>query len=193
MEKNRRMTLILSGIALLVILVMGVLVYLISQQDMLAVDKDGDIVSLMRTSADDQFKIEADNHLRLFYSRFFTYEKSTYKNQVQLGLQLGDNSVKSLYETYVSNDWYKIVVNNDLDIESYVVGEIQFERVSDGLRFFCKGRMKITRAHIVEYRHLDLSGTIRRSAQGRVKFKNPHGMKIHGLVLRKNNTIQDGE
>ena len=188
LAKNQKMSLYFAGGGLVAFLVACVMVFQISQSDMLAIDKDGDIVSLTHTSSSEKFVIEADNHIRLFYSRFFTYDKSNYKIQTELGLLLSGTSIRRLYETYEKENWFDIVVNNDLILESYVTEPIQFKNTELGLFFVAKGEQKITRGEIIEYRHLDLEGYVIEHEVGRVKQKNPHGMKIVRSVLLNNNT-----
>lgn len=192
-NKNNRNSLIISCTSILAVVIMGVFTYKMSQQDLLAVDKDGDIVSLSRTSANEEFRIEADNHVRLFYDRFFSYDKTNYKDKVELGLHLGGNSVKRLYETYNSKNWYASVVNNDMVIESKVIGKIQFEKIDNGYRFYSKGEQIIKRGELTQRRQLDIKGVVEKSSQGRIEFINPHGMKIENLVITNNNIILENE
>ena len=112
------------------------MIYLVSKNNVMAVDKDGDIVSLTRTTEAEIMNIEADNHVRLFYDRFFSYNKSNYKQQVELGLHLAGISGKRLYETYSDKDWYSNVVNNDLLIQSKVMEDIEFLYYNGQLYFY---------------------------------------------------------
>lgn len=189
LKKNQITSYLFLGGGVLTFLIGCVMVYMSSQKDMLAVDKDGDVVSLTRTSSSEKFVIEADNHIRLLYSRFFSYDKSNYEEQVGLGLLLGGKALRNLYETYDNENWFDIIVNNDLIIESYVDAPIKFSERESGLFFVATGVQKITRADLIEYRHLDLEGYVVKHEVGRVKYKNPHGMKIVQLVLLNNKKI----
>lgn len=189
LDKNRKVTLFIVGMSFATCLIMGVLIYKVSKNNIMAVDKDGDIVSLTRTTESEMLTIEADNHVRLFYDRFFSYNKSNYKNQVELGLHLAGISGKRLYETYADKDWYSNVVNNDLLVQSKVIGEIEFLNENGQLYFYSKGLQKISRGDIVEYRHLDLRAKIARNNKGRIKKINPHGMIIDNIVITNNNRM----
>lgn len=189
LDKNRKVTLFIVGMSFATCLIMGVLIYKVSKNNIMAVDKDGDIVSLTRTTESEMLTIEADNHVRLFYDRFFSYNKSNYKNQVELGLHLAGISGKRLYETYADKDWYSNVVNNDLLVQSKVIGEIEFLNENGQLYFYSKGLQKISRGEIVEYRHLDLRAKIARNNKGRIKKINPHGMIIDNIVITNNNRM----
>ena len=168
---------------------MGALIYQVSKNNVMAVDKDGDIVSLTRTTEADMLTIEADNHVRLFYDRFFSYNKSNFKQQVELGLHLSGISGKRLYETYSDKDWYSNVVNNDLLVQSKVLGDIEFSYDNGSLYFYSKGLQKISRGEIVEYRHLDLRAKIIKNNNGRIKKLNPHGMIIDNIVILNNDRM----
>lgn len=192
MSKNTRMGMIMAFSGFFTTLVMGFLIYNVSKNNMMAVDKDGDIVSLMRTSEDNLMKVEADNHIRLFYDRFFTYDKSTYQKQTELGLHLTGPSGRALYETSVAKNWYNKVVNNDLEVESSVLGDIDLFMVGGVLAFEAKGLQKIKRGGIVEYRKLDIKGIIYQNDDGRIRTLNPHGMKIDDIVITDNSKMEDG-
>jgi hypothetical protein len=189
LDKNRKVTLFIISMSFATCLIMGFLIYQVSKNNVMAVDKDGDIVSLTRTTEAEVMTIEADNHVRLFYDRFFSYNKSNYKDQVELGLHLSGLSGKRLYETYTDKDWYSNVVNNDLLVQSKVLEEIEFLYENGHLYFYSKGLQKISRGDIVEYRHLDLRAKIVRNNKGRLKKLNPHGMIIDNIVITNNNRM----
>lgn len=192
MAKNTRMALIMAFSGFVTTLIMGFLIYNVSKNNMMAVDKDGDIVSLMRTSEDNVMMVEADNHIRLFYDRFYTYDKSTYEKQVELGLHLTGQSGRVLYETYKAKNWYNKVVNNDLEIESAVIGNIRMNMAGSVVLFEAEGLQKTKRGSLIEYRKLNIKGTIYQSKDGRVKSLNPHGMKIDDIVITDNSLMEDG-
>lgn len=189
LDKNRRVTLFIISISFITCIIMGALIYQVSKNNVMAVDKDGDIVSLTRTTEADMLTIEADNHVRLFYDRFFSYNKSNFKQQVELGLHLSGISGKRLYETYSDKDWYSNVVNNDLLVQSKVLGDIEFSYDNGQLYFYSKGLQKISRGEIVEYRHLDLRAKIVKNNNGRIKKLNPHGMIIDNIVILNNDRM----
>lgn len=189
LDKNRKVTLFIISMSFLTCIIMGVLIYRVSKNNVMAVDKDGDIVSLTRTTEAEMLTIEADNHVRLFYDRFFSYNKSNYKQQVELGLHLAGISGKRLYETYKEKQWYSNVVNNDLLIQSKVLGDIEFSYDNGQLYFYSKGLQKISRGQIVEYRHLDLRAKIVKNNNGRIRKLNPHGMIIDNIVILNNDKM----
>ena len=189
LDKNRKVTLFIISMSFLTCIIMGVLIYRVSKNNVMAVDKDGDIVSLTRTTEAEMLTIEADNHVRLFYDRFFSYNKSNYKQQVELGLHLAGISGKRLYETYNQKQWYSNVVNNDLLIQSKVLGDIEFSYDNGQLYFYSKGLQKISRGEIVEYRHLDLRAKIVKNNNGRIRKLNPHGMIIDNIVILDNDRM----
>lgn len=189
--KDFRLALIIGLSGFVTTLVMGGMLYHVSKNNMMAVDKDGDIVSLMRTSEDAVRMIEADNHIRLFYDRFFSYNKSNYEQQVELGLHLCGLGGKLLYEAYRDKNWYNSVVNNDLEVESFVVGDIRMEYINGVLTFQADGMQRITKGKIVEERKLDITGNIFPSKGGRVAKLNPHGLKIDNIVITDNSKVDN--
>lgn len=189
LDKNRKVTLLIISMSFLTCIIMAVFIYKVSKNNVMAVDKDGDIVSLTRTTEAEMLTIEADNHVRLFYDRFFSYNKSNYKQQVELGLHLAGISGKRLYETYSQKQWYSNVVNNDLLVQSKVLGDIEFSYDNGQLYFYSKGLQRISRGEIVEYRHLDLRAKIVKNNNGRIRKLNPHGMIIDNIVILNNDRM----
>lgn len=177
---------IISVFSIVAVVVMAVLLYLNNQKGAYVLDNQGDIAFGSKVNENDLFLIEVDNHLRLFYARFFNYDKSNYKEQLELGLYLGGASVKRLYETLEAKGWYSQMVNHDLISTAYIE-DIQTKVVSNNVaEFYVKGVQIIKRGDLEEKRHLDIKGIVEKSPNGRVKFKNPHGMLIDNLVVQDN-------
>ncbi|WP_315103274.1 hypothetical protein [Capnocytophaga sputigena] len=177
---------IISVFSVTAVIIMAVLLYMNNQKGAYILDNQGDIAFGSKVNENDLFLIEVDNHLRLFYARFFNYDKSNYKEQLELGLYLGGVSVKRLYETLEAKGWYSQMVNHDLISTAYIE-DIQAKVVSNGVaEFYVKGIQIIKRGDLEEKRHLDIRGVVKKSPNGRVKFKNPHGMIIDNLVVQDN-------
>lgn len=177
---------IISVFSVTAVIIMAILLYMNNQKGAYILDNQGDIAFGSKVNENDLFLIEVDNHLRLFYARFFNYDKSNYKEQLELGLYLGGVSVKRLYETLEAKGWYSQMVNHDLISTAYIE-DIQAKVVSNGVaEFYVKGIQIIKRGDLEEKRHLDIRGVVKKSPNGRVKFKNPHGMIIDNLVVQDN-------
>ncbi len=177
---------IISVFSVTAVIIMAILLYMNNQKGAYILDNQGDIAFGSKVNENDLFLIEVDNHLRLFYARFFNYDKSNYKEQLELGLYLGGVSVKRLYETLEAKGWYSQMVNHDLISTAYIE-DIQTKVVSNGVaEFYVKGVQIIKRGDLEEKRHLDIRGVVKKSPNGRVKFKNPHGMIIDNLVVQDN-------
>ena len=125
----RSFALIISTISFVLATFLAIMIYQVSQNKILVVDGQGDILSASKTSEEAVFQIEADNHIRLFYSRYFSYDKTNYKQRVESGLSLAGKSAITLYETLKLKGWYDKIINNDLMIESYVQN-IKFYNIS---------------------------------------------------------------
>jgi len=181
----RNLALVISICSLLIALVLGILIVSVSNNNMLLIDKDGDIASAVKINENDYFFIEADNHVRLFYGRFFTYNRDNYKQQIELGLNLCGSSAKRLYETFKEKGWFDAVVNNDYTIESIVLGDVQFQQVSaNSILFLAEGIQTISKDGLKQIRKLNIKGKIVKDQ--RIKIKNPHGLKITDLVIVNN-------
>ncbi len=191
LDKNRRITMITVFSSAIVTLIMGCLIYQTSKHNLLAVDKDGDIVSLTRATESELMIVEAENHIRLFYDRFFNYNKSNYKERVESALHLTGKSGKRLYETYRLKNWYNNVINNDLILTTKIVKDVQFHYSKGKLTFKVYAVQRISAGNIAEYRHLDIRGRIIKASNGRIRKLNPHGMLIENIVITNNSKCDD--
>jgi len=187
----RAFSVFVSVCSFVTVIILGILIYTVSQNKIMVVDGEGDILFASKTTESSVFKIEADNHIRLFYSRFFSYDKTNYKNRVEAGLSLSGKSALNLYETLNIKGWYDKVINNDLIIEAYVQN-IQFfeDKKNTVLSFNAKGFQKVIRGSFVEVRNLDIKGTISKHPSGRVMEINPHGLIIDNIVVLDNSEIK---
>lgn len=188
----RSFALIVVIISLLLTLFLGAMIFIVSQNKIMVVDGQGDILSASKSSEEGVFQIEADNHIRLFYSRFFSYDKNNYKQRVESGLSLAGKSSITLYETLKIKGWFDKIVNNDLMIESYVQ-TIKFFNQDGQLKFESKGFQKVIRGDFTEIRNLDLKGTVGKNSSGRVMEINPHGLIIDNISIIDNSVINSNK
>ena len=186
----RSFALIISTISFVLATFLAIMIYQVSQNKILIVDGQGDILSASKTSEEAVFQIEADNHIRLFYSRYFSYDKTNYKQRVESGLSLAGKSAITLYETLKLKGWYDKIINNDLMIESYVQN-IKFYNQDGQLYFQSKGFQKVIRGNVTELRNLDLKGSISKNSSGRVLEINPHGMIIDNISIIDNSQVNN--
>lgn len=186
----RSFALIISTISFVLATFLAIMIYQVSQNKILVVDGQGDILSASKTSEEAVFQIEADNHIRLFYSRYFSYDKTNYKQRVESGLSLAGKSAITLYETLKLKGWYDKIINNDLMIESYVQN-IKFYNQDGQLYFQSKGFQKVIRGNVTELRNLDLKGSISKNNSGRVLEINPHGMIIDNISIIDNSQVNN--
>lgn len=186
----RSFALIISTISFVLATFLAIMIYQVSQNKILVVDGQGDILSASKTTEEAVFQIEADNHIRLFYSRYFSYDKTNYKQRVESGLSLAGKSAITLYETLKLKGWYDKIINNDLMIESYVQN-IKFYNQDGQLYFQSKGFQKVIRGNVTELRNLDLKGSISKNSSGRVLEINPHGMIIDNISIIDNSQVNN--
>lgn len=184
----RSFALIISCISLLLGAFLGGLIYQVSQNKILVVDGQGDILSASKSTEEAVFQIEADNHIRLFYSKYFSYDKTNYKARVESGLALSGRSAITLYETLKLKGWYDKIITNDLMIDSYVQN-IKFFNQDGQLYFQSKGFQKVIRGDFTELRNLDLKGSISKNSSGRVMETNPHGLIIENISIIDNTVV----
>ena len=181
--KAQRLTLLALIIALLSVLsAIGYSFYIYNQTSnkVFVLDEGGDINPATKTDGFSQLAAEGDNHLRMFYSTFFSYDPVNVETQVAKGIELGGEDVKNLWKVYTQKNWYNKVKQANIIIEA-VVDSTFFDFKSTPYRAKVYGR-QIRRSGNEESTY-SLNMTCDLIKVSRVKSKNPHGLLIDNIIL----------
>lgn len=182
-------------IALIVLFISGLLsagtvFYAISKsnENIFVLDKEGDINPAYKTINNDNLEIEADNHIKMFYDTFFTYDKINVDLQVKRGLELGGKGLKDLWKVYRQQNYYNQIKQNNMIIKA-TVDSIKFDLRNSPYKARVYGKQKLQSGEIIENRHLNMDLTFVKTA--RVKGKNPHGLSIEYIFIKNQNVIEE--
>lgn len=182
-------------IAIIVIVFSGILsagtvFYAISKsnENIFVLDKEGDINPAYKTINNNNLEIEADNHIKMFYDTFFTYDKINVDLQVKRGLELGGKGVKDLWKVYRQQNYYNQIKQNNMIIKASV-DSIKFDLRKSPYKARVYGKQRLQSGEIIENRHLDMDLTLIKTA--RVKGKNPHGLSIEYIFIKNQNVIPE--
>jgi len=151
-----------------------------SNDNIFVLDDKGDINPVYKTANYDNIEIEADNHIKMFYDTFFTYDKINVDRQVKKALELGGKGVKDLWKVYKQQNYYNKVKQNTMIIKS-VVDSIKFDLSKSPYKARVYGTQRLQSSNIVEYRNLNMDLTFIKTT--RVKGKNPHGLSIEYIYI----------
>lgn len=157
-----------------------------SNDNIFVLDDDGDINPAYKSGNLKNLEIEADNHIRMFYHTFFSYDKINVNKQVQKGLELGGIGVKNLWKVYRQKNYYNQIKQNNMIINS-TVDSIKFDLRKSPYKARVYGKQKLQSGNIVEYRNLNMDITFIKTS--RVKNKNPHGLSIEYIYIRNQDII----
>lgn len=144
-------------------------------------DGDGDINPATKSNRENQLSAEADNHLRMFYATFFSYDPNNIETQITKGLELGGEDVKTLWKVYTKKNWYNKVKQANIIIES-VVDSTFFDFSKSPFRAKVYGRQ--IRKSGNEQSTYSLNMTCDMIQVSRVKLKNPHGLLIDNIIIQ---------
>lgn len=158
-----------------------------SNDNIFVLDDKGDINPAYKSGNRANLEIEADNHIRMFYDTFFSFDKINVDSQVKKGLELGGKGVKDLWKIYRQDNYYNQVKQNNMIIKS-VVDSIKFDLRISPYKARVFGVQKLQSGTITEYRNLDMDITLIKTA--RVKNKNPHGLSIEYIFIRNQDVIK---
>jgi len=158
-----------------------------SNDNIFVLDDKGDINPAYKSGNRANLEIEADNHIRMFYDTFFSFDKINVDSQVKKGLELGGKGVKDLWKIYRQDNYYNQVKQNNMIIKS-VVDSIKFDLRTSPYKARVFGVQKLQSGTITEYRNLDMDITLIKTA--RVKNKNPHGLSIEYIFIRNQDVIK---
>lgn len=186
LRKFAFLSIVVSSVTVLISVIGMIYFYHLSSVNTYVLDKDGNIASAFKEDLSGQKEVEIDNHIKMIYGSFFTYNASNYKKQVEKGLNLMGEQGRLLYQTYSQNNWYNMVVQNSLDVTG-VVDSIKINSAVKPYQFESYGRQFIKRFNVVEVRALNTRGVI--YDVSRVKEKNPHGLRAE-LNITDNRTLR---
>lgn len=165
----------------------GALVYIFieSSGNIFVMDKGGNIATAFKKDIEGEKKAEIDNHMRMIYDTFFTYDSNNVKSQTAKGLSLMGEEGRLLNQTYISSGWYNNVIQNNLSSTSYI-DSIKIDASKEPYQIQAYGKQRIRRFNIEEVRELDVTGSLYNVA--RVIEKNPHGLEA-SFKITDNRTI----
>lgn len=129
---------------------------------------------------------EYENHIKLFYAKFYAYDEGSYEQNINDALCLIGESGKQLYQFNVINRVYEKVVQHNMVVQSCVDAiEINMNTIP------AQGQVK-ARQFIqcgdqpVRVQRLDAVFQLRDVARYR---KNPHGVRIENFVITDNSFV----
>ncbi len=157
-----------------------------SKNNIYVLDGDGDINPAYKSRGKDNLEIEADNHIKMLYSTFFTFDKINVNEQVGKGLELGGKGLKDLWKFFKQQNYYNKVKQTNIIVKSKV-DSIFFDLRNSPYKARVYGTQSIQSGEITNYRHLDMDLTFIKT--NRVKGKNPHGLSIEFIKIFNNNAI----
>lgn len=160
-------------------------VYQTASNNIYVVDKGGAIVSAFKKDLQGEKKAEIDNHVRMIYNIFFTYDPNNVKSQTTKALPLMGEQGRLLNQTFINSGWYDNAIQNNLISEAFV-DSIKIDVNREPYQFQSFGKQKIRRFNKIEIRALNLSGSLVNVS--RVIEKNPHGLQAN-FKITDNRTI----
>jgi len=149
-------------------------------------DNEGDINPAYKSNIKDDFKAEADNHIKMFYHTFFTYDPQNVEMNLAKGLELGGKSVKDLYKLYKQKNFYNQIKQKNIIIKSQV-DSIKFDLSKKPFFARVYGKQKIISGSHEQERFLNMDCNLYRVS--RVRGKNPHGILIDNVIITNNKLI----
>jgi conjugative transposon TraK protein len=145
-------------------------------------------VTLRAVSVLENRPVEARSHVDLFHRSFFDLDpdREVIDRNIARALSLGDQSVRTLYQDYEEDHFYRklIASNTSQDI---TVDSIRITMSEYPYHFRCSGQLTITRPSSIVTRSLITEGYFRdvqRSAS------NPHGFLIERFRVVENNDLR---
>lgn len=152
-----------------------------SFERLLAITDTGEVFSPKMIKLENQFSLEAINHIKTFLEYFFSYDQNNYLRRIKKTLLLGDASVKLAYEKRKNKEYiYSSTVENSIlskILFSAIANEIMLEYKKDHTwGFFIETQLQIDTSGKKDLFLLKAKGTLQKTKrQIRV---NPHGLLI---------------
>jgi hypothetical protein len=162
----------------------GIVLYLVLHQRVYVISKTGGIWESQSESRDNPqiLFIEADDHMRKFYSTFLSFTHLDYKEQTgERSYGLGGNIIKEFRQSLVAKGFYNDIVVNNYRVVSTVDKVKLIGLEGDRLSLTVTGSMVLKNDYIEERRAMNLNVVL--VIIPRVAVKNPHGLSIEDISL----------
>lgn len=133
---------------------------------------------------------EYENHVKLFYSLFFSYDENNYKQHIDDALYLIGDSGKALYKLYQDNHLYAQIMQNNLIVDTKVDAiDINMDKLPKEGTVYARQFIKNTAQSEQEITIQNMHATFSLHDVARSR-KNPHGIKLDHFTIFNNERIQ---
>ncbi len=162
-------------------------VYQTSLNSHFAVNTNGEIIPLAFINERNNFEVEAQHDLQLFFEAFYSIDQTSFEDNIEKALWLGDDSVKERFLQKQSEGFYNEMIANSLiqkvqHIESVVNTQSPYD-------FKTSLILSLQRASITDYYEIVVSGNIV-LLDTRHFPENPHGMLITNFFEESQKKIE---
>ncbi len=163
----------------------------VSKQQMLTIDKEGNLYSGVASSRSSNILIEAESHVRSLHQLFFSFdpERDVINEHKEKWIYLADKSALVQFDQLEESGYYQNIIVSSISsrLENIKIDVEKGENASY-LLFNFTATQKLTRSSSVSYRNLITSGRLRildnRTAN------NPHAMMVENWKIVDNTTIK---
>ena len=133
---------------------------------------------------------EYQNHVKLFYSLFFSYDENNYKDHIEDALYLIGDSGQALYALYQDNHLYDQILQNNLIVEAHVDSIcIDMDKLPRQGVVYARQFIKNTAHNASQTTIQNMHASFSLQDVGR-SSKNPHGVKLDNFSIFNNDRMQ---
>ena len=145
-------------------------------------------VSLRAISVTDNRPVEAYNHVDLFHRSFYTLDpdRAVIDFNLNRALSLGDNSVRTLFQDYEENSYYRKLIASNTS-QRIAIDSISLDMNTYPYEFTYTGKLTITRTSSIATRTLVTRGVMRDVQRSKT---NPHGFLIERYQVTENDDLR---
>ena len=180
LKRNRAITIgaiVIACVTIVSAFVFAFSVYTYQMNHALTIDQSGDLLPLKYIDINESYKIEAAHHIEMFHRYFYSYDKSSFKTQIDKALWLADETAENIYLLLQNEKWFERVVQFNIiqDIEIHP-GNILIETDKLPFIFRASSIVRIGQFGKVNSYQLETSGAV--TKVHRNYPLNPHGLLI---------------
>lgn len=159
-------------------------------EKIILVDTKGQVLEGTVIDSKDGRVYEYENHVRLFYTYWYSFSEASFKKNIESGLKLIGEKGKELYNEYKDQNVERLLTEKNLQCETQITN-IKIDMNTIPVSGYIEGIQTIRRAKGIISRNLNIRFTLY-DTDSRTR-ENIHACKIDSWEIYESSIIKDSD
>lgn len=156
------------------------------QKNVIIIDKGGQVYDAEMSRAKDMRVYEYINHIKTFYTLWYSFDESSYKPNIEKALYLAGDCGKEMLNVYRDENVERMLFEKNLRFD-VTIKDVKIDMTTIPVTGYIIGEQKIKRQKGQLIRHLDCKFLIYDVDRSE---NNPHGCKVDNWSIYNKDLIQ---